>query len=187
MSLAAFTAFDWLLLIILILSTLHALTRGIIKVLFSIGGLILGIIVASWNYLALAHRLTFIPSFAAAQIIAFILILVAVIVVCSILARVLRSAVSTIGLGFIDRLLGAAFGFLRGLLLGVVLMMALTAFFPAAPWLQRSALAPYFLSGAHALSFVIPRHFGEQIAHGATVLLQQSPELFKPHTLGQHP
>ena len=183
---STFTAFDWFLIATAAVSTIAAFFRGIIKVLFSLAGLILGILVAAWNYVALAARLHgFITSMPAAEVTAFLLIAIGIMVVFALLATVLRKAVAAVGLGFFDRLLGAAFGFLRGMLLGVVVMMAVTAFLPDSPWLKNSHLAPYFLSGAHAVSFVVPPHLQELISAGATHLLQKSPELFQ-HPRFQH-
>ena len=183
---SALNAFDWLLIALVAISTLAAFFRGFIKVLLSLAGLILGILLASWNYLSLATQLHgFITSFAAAQVIAFLLILCIVLIVFAILASVLREAVSAVGLGFFDRLLGAAFGFLRGMLVGIAVMMAVIAFLPGSPWIKRSQLAPYFLAGAHAVSFVVPQHFQEQMSAGATHLLQQSPELLPHRSLPQ--
>ncbi len=56
---AAFTGFDWLLIVIVLVSVVAAFRRGIIKVLFSLAGLVAGIVLASWNYPRLAlwlHR-----------------------------------------------------------------------------------------------------------------------------------
>ena len=184
-TMAAFTTFDWFLVVVVALSTIAAFFRGFIKVLFSIGGLILGLLAASWYYTPVAARLTLLPTLAARQVTAFILILVIIMVVFTVIAGFLRKAVSAIGLGFFDRLLGAGFGFLRGVLLGVAVLMAFAAFSPNWGPLKNSQLAPYFLAGAHAVSFIVPAQLQQQVAAGATHLLQRSPELFEPHTFGQ--
>ena len=185
-TLASLTSFDWFLIAVLAISTFAAFRRGIIKVLFSLAGLVVGILVASWNYLALAQRLhTWITSFAAAQVIAFLAILLVITIAFSFAARLVRKGISFVGLGFLDRLFGAAFGLARGALLGVAVMMAIAAFTPQSAWLRNSRLAPYFLSGAHAVSFVVPQRFERQITTGANLLLQQTPELFRPHASRQ--
>ena len=179
-----FTAFDWFLVAVLAVSTFAAFTRGIVKVLFSLAGLIAGLLLASWNYPVVAESLhRYITSFAVAQVAAFLLILVGVALLFSFLARIVRKAVSTVGLGFLDRLFGAAFGFVRGLLLGCAVMMAIAAFLPGTTLVQGSRLAPYFLSGAHAISFLVPEHLQQLIANGARDLLKQTPELFRHPTL----
>ncbi len=181
----AFTSFDWFLVMIVALSMLAAFFRGFIKVLFSLGGLVLGLVLAAWNYASLALRLTLLPSPAARQVAAFLLILVVVMVAFTFAAGLLRKAVSAVGLGLFDRVLGGLFGFVRGVLLGVACMMAFAAFAPQWEPLKNSQLAPYFLSGAHAVSFIVPAHFARQVSDGATHLLQKSPGLFAPHTITQ--
>jgi membrane protein required for colicin V production len=179
-----FTVFDWFLLLIVVVSTIAAFQKGIIRVLLSLGGLIAGIMIASWNYETLAVSLErSIHNLGLAEVIAFLVILALVLVLFSFVARALSKTIQAIGLGFVDRLLGAAFGFARGLLLGIVAMMVAAAFFPEASWLENSALSPYFLDGVHAVSFVVPAHFQEQISIGARYLLHETPELFRPHTL----
>jgi membrane protein required for colicin V production len=174
------TSFDWFLVVIAFISAFMAFRRGFIKVLFSFAGLIFGILIASWNYAQLArifHR--WITSPVAAQVVAFFVMLFAVTLVFSLAANLVRRTVSAVGLGFFDLLLGGMFGLLRGVLLGVAIMMAISAFAPNSSWLKNSRLAPYFLAGSHAVSFVVPRDLKEQMAAGASHLLQQTPERIK--------
>jgi membrane protein required for colicin V production len=181
---ATFDSFDWFLVVMLVVSTIMAFLRGFIRTLFSFCGFIFGLVLASWNYLALAEHLhRWIASFVVAEIVAYIAILAVVIMLFHILAAIVRKTVAAIGLGFIDRLLGAAFGFFRGCLVGVAAMIALAAFAPDSTWVKHSQLAPYFLDGAHAVSFVVPESFQRQISLGAAHLLQQSPKVLRPHSL----
>ena len=180
----SFNAFDWLLVVILVLSTLLAFLRGIIRALFSFVGFIVGLLVASWNFPAVAAQLgRWISSTELAEILAFILILSLVVVAFHIAAAILQRTIRAVGLGFVDRLLGALFGFFRGCILGVAAMMAFAAFLPQSPWIKHSVLAPYFLTGAHAVSFVVPGRFQARITEGATRLLHQTPGSLKNHTL----
>jgi membrane protein required for colicin V production len=179
-TLSQLAGFDWLLLVIVFLSVVMAFRRGIIKVLFSLAGLIAGIILASWNYTQLAATLhRWITSNTAAQAIAFLAIFVTVMILFTLAARLVRKTVRAVGLGIVDRLLGAAFGFLRGILLGAAILMAITAFDPSSSWTKNSVLVPYFLAESHAVSFVVPKGFQEQMAAGASHLLQQKPETFE--------
>jgi membrane protein required for colicin V production len=182
-TLSSLTTFDWFLVVVILVSTLAAFRRGLIKVLFSLAGVTAGILLASWNYHHVAeylHRV--IASSATANILAFVLILIAVTTLFTLAARLVQRTVSAIGLGFLDRLLGAVFGLARGLLLGVAALMLAAAFAPSSPWFSNSQLAPAFLSGAHAVSYVIPAHLQQKIASGATFLLHQGPVIFKSHT-----
>jgi membrane protein required for colicin V production len=173
--------FDCFLIAILAYSTIVAFVRGIILELFSLGGLVAGILVASWNYnhvaVVLGHL---IATPAIAQIVAFLLIIIGVMVLSALLGRALNRTAHAIGLGFFDRLLGALFGFARGCLFGVAILMAIAAFLPHSAWIANSRLSSYFLAGAHAVSFVVPHDLRQQILNGAQQLKHNAPDWIKP-------
>jgi membrane protein required for colicin V production len=176
------TLFDWFLIAILAYSTIRAFMRGIILELFSLAGLIAGILLAAWNYPQVALQLgKLITAPAVAQIVAFLLIVVGVMLLAAILGKLLHRTASAVGLGFFDRLLGAGFGFLRGCLFGVAIMMAVAAFLPDSAQVSKSQTAPYFLTGAHAVSFVVPHDLQQQILNGAARLKHNAPDWIKLH------
>jgi len=159
-----------------------ALVRGIILELFSLGGLIAGILLASWNYNHVALLLSsLITTPATAQIVAFLLIVLGVMMLSTLLGKALNRTAQAIGLGFFDRILGAVFGFFRGCLLGVAILIAVAAFLPQSQWIANSHLSPYFLAGAHAVSFVVPHDLRRQILDGAEQLKHDAPDWIKPH------
>jgi membrane protein required for colicin V production len=173
--------FDWFLITILAYSIVMAFLRGLILELFSLGGLVVGILLASWNYTYVAtflERLISAP--ATAQIVAFFLILIGVMVLSTFLGKALNRTAHAIGLGFFDRLFGAAFGFARGCLFGVAILVALAAFRPHSDWIENSRLSPYFLAGVHAVSFVVPHDLQQQILTGAQQLKHNAPNWIKP-------
>jgi membrane protein required for colicin V production len=173
--------FDWFLIAMLAFSTITAFLRGIILELFSLGGLIAGILVASWNYEHIATLLgRLITTPATAEIVAFLLIIIGVMVLCTIVGKILNHTAHAIGLGFFDRLLGALFGFARGCLFGVAILMAIAAFLPHSAWIANSRLSSYFLAGAHAVSFVVPHDLQQQILNGAQQLKHNAPDWIKP-------
>lgn len=158
---------DWLLAVLLTYSVVRAAMRGFVLEAFSLAGLVLGFLFACWFYRSFAlalHGLIATPP--VAQLAAFVLILIVTMIVASLIGRLLRRTVSAVGLGLLDRLLGALFGLLRGALLGVGLLLALTAFLPTAPWITNSVLAPYFLRTAHAVSFVMPSELQRRLSDG---------------------
>lgn len=174
--------FDCLLVAILAYSTIMAFVRGIILELFSLGGLIAGILLASWYYdhlaIILGHLIT---NPAIAKIVAFMLIAFGVMVASAILGKSLNRGAHAIGLAFFDRVLGALFGFARGCLVGVAILMAVAAFLPDSAWIANSRLSSYFLAGAHAVSFVVPHDLQQQILNGAQQLKHNAPDWIKPH------
>jgi membrane protein required for colicin V production len=96
----------------------------------------------------------------------FLAILIGTMLVATLLGRLLSKTISAIGLGFLDRLGGAIFGLVRGALFVLVLLLAMTAFLPTGTWMQTSLLAPYFLRGNHAVSFVMPSDLRLRLSDG---------------------
>ncbi len=126
----------------------------------------------------LSSALSTIP--AIAQIAAFLLIVSVVMVLSTLVGRALNRTIHAIGLGFFDRFLGAVFGFARGCLFGVAILMAIAAFLPHSEWIANSRLSSYFLAGAHAVSFVVPHDLQQQILNGAQQLKHNAPDWIKP-------
>jgi membrane protein required for colicin V production len=176
-----FNTFDWFLVALLAWSTIMALLRGIIRVLFSFVGLFAGIALAGWYYRPLAHWLSrWISSQPAAEAAAFLLIALGAMVLCSLIGRLTSRSAKLVGLGIIDRLLGGLFGFARGCLFGVAMMMTIAAFLPGSNIIRTSRLAPYFLDGAHAVSFVVPHDLHQRIQRGVEELKHNAPDWIKP-------
>jgi membrane protein required for colicin V production len=173
---------DWLLIALLAFSAIQAFFRGLVLELFSLAGLLCGVILAAWNYPRLAEKLSgWISNAAIASVVAFLLIAIGVMVISAFLGRAIHASAHAIGLGFFDRLGGAAFGLTRGGLLGIAILMALTAFLPTAGWLKNSRLAPYFLAGSHAVSFVVPHDLEQLILAGGSELKHNAHDWIKSH------
>jgi membrane protein required for colicin V production len=85
-----------------------------------------------------------------------------------------------VGLGWVDRCVGALFGFLRGCILVTLGVMAIAAFVPSTGWLEQSRLASYFLSVAHTSTVITPSEFGERIRQGIKLIRQSQPEWLQP-------
>jgi len=160
---------DVAILAILIFSTLAAIRQGLVRELFALAGLVIGLLVASRQYPALAVPLShWIHSPGIADALAFLCIALGIMLVASLIGSALRDAVEFIGLSWADGILGAAFGLVRGCLLVMVALLALAAFRPGAPWLQGSRLVPYFLPGVGFLSAQAPAALKEKVLLGIT-------------------
>ena len=152
-----FNPLDWLLTSLLAYSTIRAAMNGFFRSAFTLAGFLVGFPLACWYYREGAYALAgLITTPAFAEFAAFLLILAAVTIVAGLLGRLFRGGARTVGLGWADRLGGAAFGLLRGVLIGAAFLLALTAFLPGSPWVRTSHLSPYLLRGAHAVSFTMP-------------------------------
>jgi membrane protein required for colicin V production len=94
-----------------------------------------------------------------AKLLGFLLILVGVQILGGIAGWSLSKAMKATGLGWLDRVLGAGFGALKAALVGVVLVMAITAFpfKPLPDAITCSKAAPYLIDASHVLTYLAPR------------------------------
>jgi membrane protein required for colicin V production len=165
---------DWIMAALVLLSVVNAARKGFFVEAFSLAGIVLGLLLASWNYRqALPWFASWIRSTALAETAAFLAIAIGVMVVAGLLGRAIRWSARSIGLGWADRLLGAAFGLVKGAVLVTLGVMTLAAFWPDAPWLRGSQLAPYFLAAARQTSIVTPAALGERVRRGVRMLHEQ--------------
>jgi membrane protein required for colicin V production len=172
--------FDWLLIAVLVYSAVQAFMRGLVREIFSLAGLVAGVLIASWNYGRLASLLGgLLSNHAVANAVAFLVIALGIMVAAAILGRLIHATAHAVGLGFFDRMGGAAFGLFRGCLIGVAILMAISAFLPGVEWVKNSRLAPYFLEGAHAVSFVVPHDLKQLILNGATEIKHNTADWIK--------
>jgi membrane protein required for colicin V production len=173
---------DWAIVVILIVSVLSAAKHGFFVEAFSLAGVVLGLLLASWNYQKVLPWINgWVHSPGVAEVIAFVAIAIAVMVIAGLAGRLIRWSVRSIGLGWADRFTGAVFGLVKGCVLVTLGVMAIAAFLPHATWLERSKFAPYFLSVAHGASVVTPAELGERIREGVKVIRDAQPDWLKPN------
>jgi membrane protein required for colicin V production len=166
MNIAEWNWFDWVLIAILIFSMARAFITGLVRAIAGLIGFVAGFEMASWAYVDLADRFRehgWIVSQSMARTVAYLLIVAIMVVVFEIAGRVLQKSLRTIGMGMFDRILGAAFGFARGCLIGIALLMAASAFAPQSTAVVQSALRPYLFTVAHQVSFLIPDYLQQRI------------------------
>ena len=90
---------NWLdiaIIVLIAVPTLIGLRTGIIKAVMSLAGVIVGVILAGKYHVALAEQLTFITEDNIASIVAFALILLGVMIIASMLAALIKFAVSVV-------------------------------------------------------------------------------------------
>lgn len=172
---------DWLIVIVLLVSVLSAAKNGFFLEVFSLAGILVGFVLASWNYQRLLPWLTaWVHSLPAAGALSFLLIALGVMLLAGILGRMVRWSIHSIGLGWADRLLGAIFGLIKGIVLITIAVLVIAAFFPKATWFQRSRLAPEFLSAAHRASAIAPQDLERRVRDGVMSLRKSEPHWLKP-------
>ena len=172
---------DWVILIVLILSVVSAAKAGLILEVFSLAGLMLGLLVASWDYQKLTPWMgQWIHSPSWNQALSFIVMALGVMIAAGIVGRIVRWSVKSVGLGWADRMAGAAFGLLKGCALVTIAVMVIAAFWPSATWFRQSRFAPGFLAMARRAADVAPAELGDRIRSGVIVLRKAQPEWLRP-------
>ncbi len=162
---------DWVIVAILLLCTVQAARRGFFLEAFSLAGIVVGVGVASWNYTRLLPWFEgWLRSQALADAAAFLAIALLVMVAAGLVGRAIRWSVRSIGLGWADRLLGAAFGLAKGAVLVTLGVMVLVAFWPGSAALQGSRLGPYFVAAARESTVGTPAGLRDKVHYGAQLL-----------------
>lgn len=136
---------DLAMLGVLLVSTAVGAWRGLTFELMSLLGWLAAYVAAQWGHAAVAPHLPVGTAGSALnQAAAFGLTFVAALIVWGLLARLLKMLIQSTPLGSVDRLLGAAFGVLRGgvLLMAVVTVVMRTPWAEASSW-QRSVGAAW--------------------------------------------
>jgi len=168
---------DIAILVLLALSAIAGFRSGLIRCVFSLLGLIAGIVIASWNYKHFAGELAQrLHSVAVAEAVSFCLIALAVMLVAGLIGMLVKGVVHGIGLAWLDKFLGLFFGLLRGALLVTLCIVVLAAFFPDTSWLGNARLSRYFLGSAHLTTHMTPEELKDKIMHGLHVLEKDTPK-----------
>ena len=150
---------DIIILVVVVIAIFLGLRIGLIKAALSLAGLIVGVILAGLFYTPLAEQLSFIPQAGVADVVAFAIILIGVMVIAGILARFLKWAASAIMLGWVNHLGGAVFGLVLGSLLCSALLATLSKFFDIAGLVSQSSLSAILLDRFPAVLALLPEEF----------------------------
>ncbi|HEX3569954.1 MAG TPA: CvpA family protein [Acidobacteriaceae bacterium] len=184
MRLEDFNYFDWTLVAIVIVSMGLAFRRGLVRAIFGLLGFIGGFLMATWFYTdvgewVLACRIKM--SVQTARIVAFVAIVLVMAILIDQAGRFLQRFLRTVGLGLFDRVLGMAFGFARGCMLAIAVLMLATTVLPQSDAVANSALTPYLFAVSHDVSFLVPEYLQELMASGAFNLNHNSPVWINRH------
>jgi len=150
---------DIVILGVIAVATFGGLLIGLIAAGLSLAGIIVGIILAGRYYLPFSQQLGFIPEENIAQVVAFAIILVGVMLIAVALAMVLRWAFSLIKLGLIDRIGGAVFGLAAGWLLCGAMLAVWVKFVGAGATVTGSVLASLLLEHFPVVLGLLPAEF----------------------------
>lgn len=139
------TGFDYVVLGIIGISVLLSIMRGFVREVLALVSWIVAFIVAKLYTVELVPLLPeAIPNEALKMLAAFLILFLTTLLLCSLLAIALSQIFKKVGLGWVDRGLGAIFGVVRGVL--IIATLVLLAGFTALPkdpmWRNAMFAAP---------------------------------------------
>ncbi len=154
---------DLIIVIILVVGFVSGLARGLVRTLFGLAALVLGIVAAAGSFVRVASSIFgFVPEERVAEIIAFILVFLVVFFVVALIGRLVAKALKLAALGWVDRLAGGVLGIvLASILTGALLLLTVMGGFHKSPTLALSTLAPKVLSVTDAIVPLIPENVRE--------------------------
>jgi membrane protein required for colicin V production len=167
---------DWVIIVVVLASTVQAAYSGFFQEAFHLAGLVAGYLVAAWQYQRLAGWFEkYLKSPWLAESAGFLVIFFAVVAAAGIAGQTARWVMKKSGLRFVDRLLGGALGFLRGCLIVAVIAVSMTAFTPTSRWLAGSEWAPYFQAVGRAAIWIAPAELRARFYQGLDLLRRVPP------------
>jgi membrane protein required for colicin V production len=154
------TFIDFILLAAIFGFTAKGLAGGFARVGIGFIATIVGIICAFWSYgIPSAWIMPYVNSRPVANLLGFLVILGAFGIAGGLVGMILARIFRWVGLSWLDRLGGAAFGFVQGLVVAVALVTVVVACSPAPPpdMVARSTVIPYLLGPSNVMAAMIPK------------------------------
>ena len=154
---------DWAVLGVLFASFLLGALRGLVYEVLSVLGWIAAFVAAQWFGADVAAQL---PMGAASGTLrfaaGFVLVFVAAAFAAGLVARLIKTLVQAVGLRPVDRVLGAVFGLLRGVILVLIggVVIHLTGMHQSA-WWQESRSAGVVTEVLHSVRPLLPESFSK--------------------------
>ena len=156
-SIGNLTVLDWLVVAILLYSVVMSAMRGFFREVLGLATVITGVLVAAWFYRDIGAIFVGVTRTEdLALFLGFVLLFGGTLIVGFTLIWFVYRIFEFAHIEWFDRLLGGAFGFVRGWLIGVVIFLGLTSFEIQSEVVRNSELAPYFLPGSRIVAVVTP-------------------------------
>jgi membrane protein required for colicin V production len=175
------TLVDWAVIGILLCAVIGGLMEGFFRSVCGLLGVVLGLVIAAWNYGRLAGLLLPLVRIPAiANTIGFLLIALVVMGLIGLVGNLLAKTFRLLGLGWLDGLAGAVFGFFQGVLLIVIGILVVVAFFPQAQWVADARVPRMFFGACHVSANVTPTELGERVRSGLRAWEAESPRWMHP-------
>jgi len=157
MILFKFSLLDWLMIAILVYSVAICWFKGFMREFIGLITVLAAVLLAAWFSRSIGgHFKDVVRTENIALFLGFSLIFLVTLIAGFVIAWFASRFMKLAKLQWADRLLGAAFGFIRGWIICGAILLALTAFEVQTERLKNSELAPYFLPGSRVLAVLTP-------------------------------
>ncbi|MCP2620216.1 CvpA family protein [Candidatus Aminicenantes bacterium AC-334-K16] len=177
--------FNWLdiiLLIIIGVMIILGLIKGFLRQILGLVGIVAGFILALSFYPEVAgFLLRFIQPSVLTELLGFLIIFLGIVFVGYFLAHLLGKALKG-PIKFFDRVLGGFFGFLKGVLIGGILLLALVLFPVNPSVIKASRVAPLCLGVTRGVVYLIPQKLKDKFNETYRQIIPQA----KPKTRGKN-
>lgn len=140
------TWLDWIFVALLAVTAITGLLRGLVREALGLAAWVIALLAARVLAQPVADLLAgLIDSADGRLVLAFVLVVLGVVLLCGIVIRLMQAAVEWVGMGMVNRLLGAAFGAAKGaaILVLVTILISLTPLARLEAW-QDAQLRPTF-------------------------------------------
>jgi len=156
---------DLVLILVVALSVLSGFSTGFARAGIGFIAAVLGIFIGFWCYgIVGGELLDYVSSKTMANLIGFFVVYFAVVILGAIVGRILGKLFKWVGLSWFDRLLGGAFGVVRGFIVAATIATVLLAFAPTPPppSVLDSRTLPYVMSVANILAAMTPHELKDK-------------------------
>lgn len=167
MSFAGLTAFDWVVLAVIAFSSLLGMWRGLVSEVLALLAWIAGFFAArTWGGTAAELLSGWLHDPALRQMAGFVTVFVVTMLLFSVARFVFSRLLRAVGLGLVDRFLGALFGIVRGLVIVLigVLLGGMTEL-PRQQWWREAFLAAPLETAAVAIKPWLPSQVAQRIRY----------------------
>jgi membrane protein required for colicin V production len=140
------TVADIGILIVIVISMLLGLWRGLVKEAFSLAAWVAAVFVAGFFSAPLADlMINVLDNATVRRVLASAILFVLVMFTGTLLGNFMSKLSTAIGLRGVDRALGSLFGILRGLIIVLLVLFLTTPFEFSRTWYQDSLFVPYMM------------------------------------------
>ena len=166
---------NWLdiaVIFVFVFSAIAAFRNGFSREVVRLAALSFGIVGGAWYYKSFSVLLRpYIEDRGLSEFTAFMILFIGSLIAGAFIARGLGTLMGWTGVRWLDRLLGAGFGFIRGLMINAVFILGLVAFTPF-PSLEKqvanSRFAPIVLDVAQIVADLAPESLRQAFTTGVT-------------------